>query len=146
VSEVVRTGRQGIGRVERTARLVAAVVVLAILVAACGGGDDDGGNGSQGYQEPKGPAEETIDVGAGNFYFDPDDITTAPGIAEISMVGEGGIHTFVFDDGAYPGFKLEVSGSETAAGKIDLASGSYTFYCDIPGHRQQGMAGTLTVS
>jgi plastocyanin len=145
----MHTGRQGIGRATRIAQLVALVALLAVLVAACGGGDDGGGGGgggSQGYQEPTGPAEETIDVGAGNFFFDPDDITAAPGIAEISMVGEGGIHTFVFDDGAYQGFQLEVSGSETAAKKIDLKSGSYTFYCDIPGHRQQGMVGTLTVS
>jgi len=139
----MRVKRQGTGRV---VRVVAAVAMVAVLVAACGGGDDGNGGGDQGYQEPKGPAEETIDVDAGNFFFDPDDITAAPGIAEIVMIGEGGIHTFVFDDGAYPGFQLEVSGSETDAKKIDLESGSYTFYCDIPGHRQQGMVGTLTVS
>ena len=137
-------GRQGSGRASRLARIVAVLAMFAVLVAACGGGDDGGGD--QGYQEPAGPAEETIDIGAGNFFFDPDDITAAPGIAEISIIGEGGIHTLVFDDGAYPGFRLEVQGSETDAEKIDLKSGSYTFYCDITGHRQQGMVGTLTVS
>ena len=30
--------------------------------------------------------------------------------------------------------------------KIDLKAGKYTFYCDIAGHRAQGMEGTLTVT
>jgi uncharacterized cupredoxin-like copper-binding protein len=30
-------------------------------------------------------------------------------------------------------------------GEIDLAAGEYVFYCDVPGHRDAGMEGTLTV-
>ena len=32
-------------------------------------------------------------------------------------------------------------------GTIDnLAAGSYNFYCDVPGHKDQGMTGTLTAA
>ena len=43
--------------------------------------------------------------------------------------------------GATPTF---VGGSKTLT--LNLKAGSYTFYCSVPGHRQAGMEGTLTVS
>ena len=129
----------------RVLAALALVLVAAVLFAACGGGGGGGGSSSSGYQEPKGPATETIAIQAGNFYFKPDKISTNAGIAKISMTAANGIHDLVFD-GAYPGFLLEADGGGGAQSKkIDLKPGKYTFYCDIPGHRAAGMQGTLTV-
>jgi uncharacterized cupredoxin-like copper-binding protein len=43
--------------------------------------------------------------------------------------------------GATPRFS---GGSRTLT--LNLKPGRYTFYCSVPGHRQSGMEGTLTVS
>jgi uncharacterized cupredoxin-like copper-binding protein len=44
-------------------------------------------------------------------------------------------------EGATPTFQ---GGTRTLT--LNLKAGTYTFYCSVPGHRQAGMEGTLTVS
>jgi plastocyanin len=43
--------------------------------------------------------------------------------------------------GATPTFK-----GGTRSLTLSLKPGTYTFYCSVPGHRQAGMEGTLSVS
>jgi plastocyanin len=132
-------------RPRRSIAAVAAVAVSAILLVACGGGG--GGGGSGAYQPPKGPATQTLSIDAQNFSFTPKDPTIAAGITNLKLTSKGGIHTFVFDHGKYPGFQLEASGDgDSQSEKIDLKPGKYTFYCNIPTHRAAGMEGTLTVT
>ena len=38
---------------------------------------------------------------------------------------------------------LVASGSTSVS--VDLAAGTYVFFCTVPGHRQAGMQGTLTI-
>jgi plastocyanin len=128
--------------VPRRAAVVLAPLVAGLLLVACGGGG--GGSSEKGYVQPKGAAQETIAISAKNFSFTPDTIPAKSGIAELELTSTGGLHDLVFDD-AYPGFQLEAQTGETDAKKIDLKPGKYTFYCSLPGHRQAGMEGTLTV-
>jgi plastocyanin len=115
-----------------------------LLLAGCGGGGD--GGGAQPYKEPKGPAQATINIEAGNFYFKPDTPSAKSEVVNLELDGVQGTHTLVFDNGKVPGFQLEVNAGQKSSKKIDLKPGKYTFYCDIIGHRAQGMEGTLTIT
>lgn len=78
--------------------------------------------------------------------FDKSDYTARAGEVTIGYVDEGSLtHTLVVKD--QNGFKLQVtSHGDTKTGKITLAAGSYTLFCDIPGHEAAGMKATLNVS
>lgn len=53
-------------------------------------------------------------------------------------------HDFVIDE---LGIKLELAGGESGTVTIpaDAKPGTYTYYCSVPGHKESGMTGTLTV-
>ena len=95
--------------------------------------------------EDVGPADLTINAGPG-FKFDPPQAPAPPGKVVIEYVNaDTQAHTFVID--GVPGFKLEVgSRGEKDKGEADLEVGTFTYFCDVPGHRQGGMEGTLTVA
>jgi plastocyanin len=131
-------------RGRRWARVGVVALASMVVVAACGGGG--GGGGSSSYKQPSGPAQTTVDIKGGNFFFDPKDPQAPAGVDAIKLTSEGGQHTLVFAGGKVPGFKLQSNSGESAQLKVNLKPGKYTFFCDIPGHRAAGMEGTLTVT
>jgi nitrite reductase (NO-forming) len=52
-------------------------------------------------------------------------------------------HNFTIDDPAVFSGDLGPGASTTLV--VNLPAGTYEYYCSIPGHRQAGMVGTLTV-
>ena len=120
--------------------LFAALVALSAL-SACGGGSSA-------------PAE-TIPSDAGlvvknvkSIRFDASEYSATAGDIKVAFVNEDTVrHTLLIaQDGVkVPNFKLVVAEKGALdVGNINLAAGSYTLICDVPGH--QNMKATLTVS
>ena len=42
--------------------------------------------------------------------------------------------------------QTDLVASSSATTSVNLQKGTYTFYCTVPGHREAGMEGTLTVN
>jgi len=122
-------------------------VLLAgtLALAACGGGDEDGSAGPTAGSGPTGPVEATLEVDASEFAFDPDELSaSADSVTAIRVTNVGSIeHDLRIDEAD---LTIVTARSETAEGTFSLPAGTYTFYCSIPGHREAGMEGALTVS
>lgn len=113
--------------------LVAVAALLAL--AACGGG------------AAATPAPQTINLKAEDIKFDAMNLTAKVGQPVTINFQNAGVleHSFVIDqfnvklEHVQPGQTATVTFTPTAAG-------TYDFYCSVPGHKDAGMKGTLTVS
>ena len=122
-------------------RTIFAALIAVFALSACGGGSSA-------------PAE-TIPSDAGlivknvkSIRFDKSEYSAAAGNVKVVTVNEDTVrHTLlVVQDGVkLPNFKLVVAQEGAIdVGEINLAAGSYTLICDVPGH--QNMKANLTVS
>lgn len=150
----------------KTAALLAVPLTALVLLAGCGGDDNSSDSSSSDTsagtatqsQEPSGGATGGQSAGNGNvlqLQADPsgalayeESSLTAPkaGKVQIDFTNESPVgHDVV----------IEQDGNEVARGSVitgssevvsfDAKPGDYTFFCSVPGHREAGMEGTLTV-
>ena len=90
------------------------------------------------------PAADITVVGP-DTYFDPTELSAAPG-ATITLPNEGvGAHNFAVDA---LGISVDMPPGETVSVTIptDAQPGVYEYYCNVPGHKESGMVGTLTIT
>jgi len=114
-------------------------------------GPTEGSQEGKGAQTPeKGGAEAstTLKLAAdpAALAFDKESLDAEAGKVTIDFDNPSPIpHNVVIEENGkeLAGFEPITEGekSETA----DLQSGTYTYYCSVPGHREAGMEGTLTV-
>lgn len=142
----------------RTPLLVGAVLVATLFLVACGDDTDHGGPmgdgmsgamdpgamGHDGDASPVAPGARRIEVTASSFAFDPDGLTVEAG-EDIAIVlsSEDALHDFTVDE-----LDAHVAAGAGDTGEGGLRAdepGTYTFYCSVPGHRDEGMEGTLVV-
>jgi plastocyanin len=136
---------------------VAVLVIASLALVACGGG----GSSTTGTSEATSAAAEsggakesaggsTIDFEAnpeGHLMFTTMTATGKAGDDTIELKNPSSTpHNVAIEDSS--GKKVAetktVSESDTST-KVELEPGTYTFFCSIPGHREGGMEGTLTI-
>ena len=149
---------------------VAALLVLvlaSIALVACGGGGSDESTSTASTESSKesqesgaGAANEEGGKKAGatatlEFEADPEgslaytttEATTKAGEVEVKFDNPQSLtHDVAIEDssGKEVG-KTELIADGSDSTTVDLEPGTYTFFCTVPGHREAGMEGTLTV-
>jgi uncharacterized cupredoxin-like copper-binding protein len=148
--------------------LVLALAALALV--ACGGGGDDnsttttatsGESGTENSSEAGGGVKEENSSGGGGsastlkFEADPNGALAYTTTSATAKAGKVTIdfknpQSLTHDVAIESSSGEEVGETELIADgsdstTVDLKPGTYTFYCSVPGHREAGMEGTLTV-
>ncbi len=106
------------------------LVLAALVLAACGGGAPAG-----------------VSVKAEDLKFTPNALTAKVGQAiTVNMQNAGALeHSFIIDELNVRMEKVQ-PGQNGSVTFTASTAGTYTIYCDVPGHKEAGMTGTLTVN
>jgi plastocyanin len=116
------------------------------------------GTGANAGQQPGGQGQSAPPSGtiknllikadpSGQLQFDKDTLEAPAGAVRITMNNPSPVEHNVSLEG--PG-DIDIQGKTVGTGGASevqetLQKGKYTFYCSVPGHREAGMQGTLTV-
>jgi plastocyanin len=92
-----------------------------------------------------------VDVAAaadGSLSYDQTALTAPAGTVTVNFDNPAALsHDVVIaDDSGKVLGKTDLIAQSSTSTSVDLQPGTYTFYCDVPGHREAGMEGTLTVN
>jgi plastocyanin len=141
--------------------LLLVCVVAALGVAGCGGDDNGSGDTAattattdttatdEGTTGASGGQAKVIKVEAdpgGDLAFVQKSLTAKPGDNKIEFTNESSLphDVKIEQDGNEIGGTDVVTGGNADA-TVQLDAGQYTYFCSVPGHREAGMEGELTV-
>jgi uncharacterized cupredoxin-like copper-binding protein len=147
----------------KTSLLVLGAAVGALAVAGCGGGGSSSSSApatnaapatsapstTAGGSASGGGGGETLKISAdpsGALAFNKKSLTAKAGKVTIAMGNPASIPHGVAVEGKgvdKDGQIVQKGGTSTVT--VTLKPGTYEFYCPVPGHKQAGMEGHLTV-
>lgn len=121
------------------------IAVGVLLVAGCGGTSSSAAKAVPATSAPTPTAAGVVLKLTGNEYsFAPSALKASAGLTTIRFTNGGAVdHDFSIDA---LHIHLTEKPGKTGEATLTLTPGTYTYFCAVPGHRQSGMQGTLTVS
>ena len=124
----------------------------AATSSAAGGSTGTGTSAATSSSAAAGGAASNLAIAAnpsGSLSYDKKTLSAKAGKVTITMTNMSPVgHNITIQQGtsgAVLGSTPTFMGG-TKSVSLNLKAGTYTFYCSVPGHRQGGMVGTLTVS
>ena len=149
----------------KKAAFALALLLASFALVACGGDDDSdttttgGGETTQenGAAAGGGKEAEGGTAGAATLDFEADPggqlayttktASTKAGNVTVNFTNPQALsHDVAIEDsGGEEVGATEVIGEGSDSTEVELKPGKYTFFCSVPGHREAGMEGTLTV-
>ena len=135
------------------------VFALAALALVACGGDDDGDTAATtaettaesttgGAEGGDGSVVQIEAAGGSELAYVQKKVKAKAGPVAIEFTNPQSLsHDVEVEDqsGEDIGATELIADSKTTATIADVKPGDYTFYCSVPGHREAGMEGTLTV-
>ena len=136
-----------------------ALAVGALAVAGCGSSKSSSSSTTPAAPAPSTTSSSTPSAPAGaskltvaanpqgQLKFEPSTTSGTAGTVSIDFTNSSPLPhnvTVASSGGAVVGATPTFQGA-TKSVSVTLKPGTYTFYCSVPGHRQAGMQGTLTV-
>ncbi len=94
---------------------------------------------------PEGAGAASVELTTVDIAFEPTEFTIAADTDVTITVTNAGVlqHDFVVEDTDFATDLL--NGGDSTEIVVNLPAGEYTYFCSVPGHRDAGMEGTLTV-
>ena len=141
----------------KKATILIAVALGALGLAACGSSSSSSSTSnttasttpatSGGSASSGGGSTVSLSASPDQLAFNTTSLSAKPGKVTVNFTNPASIsHDVVLEDssGQQVGRTNLISQSH-ASFTADLKPGTYTYFCDVPGHEQAGMKGTLTV-
>lgn len=133
------------------------VLVAALVIVACGGSSNKTTSASAPQPQTQTQASPSAGGSAGSSVSIKADPSGALKFTPSQETAKAGTVTLKFSNPSSISHGLSIEGTgidkdgkvigpgATSTLTVSLKPGKYTFYCPVPGHRQAGMQGTLTV-
>jgi plastocyanin len=116
------------------------------------GGEENEAEGGEskaegGEVEASGPGGTVaLEASPTELKYDKTSLTSKPGKVTIDFTNPATLeHDVSIEKEGEELGSTEIIGAGETSTTVDLAPGTYTFFCSVPGHREAGMEGTLVV-